>query len=193
MLKVRPYEKKDFRYVQEICFETSWLKDKPNETNRAVVCSMYCNYYLDHEPDHCFVAVDDNDIPVGYVLCAVDLDTYREQMTENYLPMVRKLSGSDYYRFAAEIKLEQHFIKQGYTAHLHVDILEDYQRQGVGTQLLSLLEDKLKQEFVEGLYLVCGIKNEAARSFYENRGFTDIDYFTGCVVYGKKLFSEDDE
>lgn len=193
MIKIRPYEKKDFRFVQDICFQTSWLKDKPNPTNRAVVCSMYCDYYLDNEPEYCLVAVDENDVPVGYVLCAVDLDTYREQMTENYLPMVRKLSSSDYYRYAAEIKLEQRFIKQGYTAHLHIDILEDYQCQGVGTQLLEQLVDKLKQNFVEGLYLVCGIKNDAARAFYEKHGFADIDYFTGCVVYGKKLFSEDGE
>ncbi len=192
MIKIRPYEKKDFRFVQDICFQTSWLKDKPNPTNRAVVCSMYCDYYLDNEPEYCFVAVDENDVPVGYILCAVDLDTYREQMTENYLPMVRKLSSSDYYRYAAEIKLEQRFIKQGYTAHLHIDILDAYQRQGVGTQLLENLVGKLKENFVEGLYLVCGLKNEAARAFYEKRGFTDIDYFTGCVVYGKKLFSEDE-
>lgn len=192
VITIRPYEKKDFRYIQDICFETSWLKDKPDYTNRAVVCAMYCDYYLDNEPEYCFVAVDENDVPVGYNLCAVDLDTYREQMTENYLQMVRKLSGSDYYRYAAEIKLEQRYIKQGYTAHLHVDILEEYQRQGVGTKLLETLENKLTQASVEGLYLVCGVKNQAARDFYEKRGFIDIDYFTGCVVYGKKLFSEDE-
>ncbi|MCM1289353.1 MAG: GNAT family N-acetyltransferase [Corallococcus sp.] len=192
MITVRPYQKKDFRYVQDICFATSWLKDKPNQTNRAIVCAMYCDYYLDNEPEYCFVAVDENDVPVGYVLCAVELDAYRDELTENYLPVVRKLSSSDYFRFNAEIKLEQRFIRQGYTAHLHVDILEDYQRQGVGTKLLETLQDKLKQNFVEGVYLVCGLKNEAARSFYEKRGFTDIDYFTGCVVYGKKLFSEEE-
>ena len=192
MIKIRPYDKKDFRYVQDVCFATSWLKNKPNQTNRAVVCAMYCDYYLDNEPEYCFVAVDDNDIPVGYILCAVDLDNYRDQLQDDYLQMVRKLSGSDYYRYAAEDKLEQRFIRQGYTAHLHLDILEDYQRQGVGTSLLETLEAKLKEAFIEGVYLVCGLKNDAARAFYEKRGYTDIDYFTGCVVYGKKLFSEDE-
>lgn len=193
MITVRPYQKKDFRYVQDICLATSWLADKPTPTNRALLCSMYCDYYLDNESEFCLVAVDENDLPVGYILCSVNLGDYREQMTEQYLPLIRKLSGSDYFRFAAEVKLEQRFIKQGYTAHLHIDILNEYQQQGVGTQLLDALLVKLKDNFVEGVYLVCGINNEDAKTFYENRGFDDIDYFSGCVVYGKKLFAEDEE
>lgn len=192
MFSVRPYQKKDFRFVQDICLATSWLGEEPTAQNRTVVCSMYCDYYLDNEPEFCFVAVDESDVPVGYILCAVKLDEYHEQMTGNYLPLVRKISGTDYYRFSAEVKLEQRYIKQGYTAHLHVDILPEYQRQGIGTQLLNALLSKLEQSFVEGVYLVCGIKNEGARAFYEKFGFEDIDYLTGCVVYGKKLFSEDE-
>lgn len=192
MITVRPYQKKDFRYVQDICLATSWLAKDPCPANRAIVCSMYCDYYLDFEPEYCFVAVDEQDIPVGYILCAVDLDTYHEQMNENYLPLVRKVSGSDYFRFAAEVKLEQRYIKQGYTSHLHIDILEEYQRQGVGTALLEALTNKLKENFVEGLYLVCGVKNKAACEFYEKRGFEDIDYFATCVVYAKKLFEADE-
>lgn len=192
MVTVRHYQKKDFRYVQDICLATSWLPKDRAHINRAIVCSMYCDYYLDFEPEYCFVAVNEQDIPIGYILCAVDLDTYHEQMTENYLPVVRKISGSDYFRFAAEVKLEQRYIKQGYTSHLHIDILEDYQRQGVGTALLEALTNKLKESFVEGVYLVCDIKNKAACAFYEKRGFEDIDYFATCAVYAKKLFDEDE-
>ncbi len=191
MITVRPYCKIDFRFVQDICMATSPLADEDNPTNRALMCAMYCDYYMDNEPEFCFVAVDDDDTPVGYILCAADLDTYNEQMDVNYLPLIRKLNGGEYFRFSAERKLDQRYIKQGYTAHMHIDILPEFQGQGVGTKLLAALQTKLTESFVEGLYLVCGIKNSDARAFYEKRGFEDIDYITGAVVYGKKLFVED--
>ena len=69
LITVRPYKKKDFRYVQEICIETSWLKDSDVLAEKSALCAMYCDYYMDFEPEFCFVAVDDSDITVGYVLC----------------------------------------------------------------------------------------------------------------------------
>ncbi len=190
-MKIRPYEKRDFRYVQDICVATSKYAENDNPTNRAVLCSMYCDYYLDFQSDYCYVAVDGNDIPVGYLLCVVDLDQYTDCMQELYLPLVRKLSGSDYYRFVAETKVCERYVRQGYTAHFHINILPDYQRCGLGTQLVQALESKLKEMFVEGLYIVAGQKNTAARAFCEKLGYEDIDYLVGAVVYGKKLFTED--
>ena len=191
MITIRPYQKKDFRYVQDICVATSWLADNDTPTNRALLCAMYCDYYLDNQAEHCFVAVDENDIPVGYILCAVDTDNYEEQMVENYLPLVRKLSTKQYFEFNAGLKISQRYVRSGYTAHLHIDILPDYHRRGIGTQLVSTLENHLKELFVEGLHLVCSAKNESARAFYQKVGFQDIDYIIGAVVYGKKFFTED--
>ena len=192
LIAVRPYKKKDFRYVQEICIETSWLKDSDVLAEKSALCAMYCDYYMDFEPEFCFVAVDDNDIPVGYVLCSANADTFHEQMTEYYLPFVRKLSGSEFFRFSAQMKWERQFVAHGYTAHLHIDVLPCFQGQGVGTALLQELLQKLKDSFVEGVYLVCAKNNKNACAFYEARGFDDIDYSASSVVYGKKLYVEDD-
>ncbi len=191
MITVRPYNKKDFRYVQDICLATSWLAEEDTPTNRAMLCAMFCDYYLDNQGEFCFVAVDDNDVPVGYILCSADCDDYHDKMTELYLPLVRKISGTQFFKWNAEVKLQERYSRQGYTAHLHVDILPDFQHQGVGTQLIQSLEKHLKEKFVEGIYLICGSKNESARAFYEKNGYEDIDYITGAVVYGKKLFVED--
>ncbi len=191
-MTIRPYQKRDFRYVQDICIATSKYAEEDTPTNRAVLCAMYCDYYLDCQPDYCFVAVDDADIPVGYVLCVVDLDEYQERMQEQYLPLVRKISGGDYYRFVAETRVCERYVREGYTAHLHLNVLPDYRGQGLGTQLLYSLESKLKEMFVEGLYLISG-QQKAAQAFYEKQGYEEIDYLTGAVVYGKKLFTEDGE
>lgn len=191
MITIRPYQKKDFRYVQDICVATSSFASDDTPANRVLLCAMYCDYYLDNQSSHCFVAVDENDIPVGYILCAVDTDDYQEKMAENYLPLVRKLSSKQFFEYNAQLKIAERYVRSGYTAHLHVDILSDYHRQGIGTQLVNALEDHLKALYVEGLHLVCSSKNEVARAFYEKMGFEDIDYIVGSVVYGKKFFIED--
>ena len=190
-MKIRPYDKKDFRYVQDVCMATSKYAQDDTPSNRAILTTMYCDYYLDNQPDYCFVAVDDNDLPIGYVLCVVDLDEYQERMQQEYLPLVRKVSSGDYFHFIAETKVAERYVRQGYTAHMHVNVLEEYQRQGLGTQLVTALENKLKEMFVEGAYLICGQKNAVARAFYEKLGYEDIDYLAGAVVYGKKFFTED--
>ena len=137
------------------------------------------------------MAVDDDDIPVGYVLCVVDLDDYAEQMQTLYLPLVRKVSSSDYFHFLAESKIAERYVRHGYTAHLHINVLEDYQRQGLGTQLIKTLEQKLTDNFVEGVYLICAKNSKEARAFYEKNGYEDIDYLANAVVYGKKFYKED--
>lgn len=187
-MTIRPYSKKDFRYVQDICMATSSLADKDNPLNRSCVCSLYCDYYLDNQPEFCYVAVDDNDVPIGYVLCSADCDDYLVKMDDMYLPLVRKVNSGEFFKFNALNRVVQRYIRQGYTAHLHIDILEEYQSQGLGTELIETLCAKLKDCNVEGLYLICGLKNASARAFYEKLGFEDIDYITGAVVYGKKFF-----
>ena len=190
-MTVRPYQKKDFRYVQDICVATSKYAEEDSPVTRATLCTMYCDYYLDNQADYCLVAVDDNDVPVGYVLCVVDLDDYDEKMQELYLPLVRKVSSGDYFRFIAETKVTQRYVRAGYTAHLHINVLDEYQRQGLGTKLLQTLEGKLREMFVEGVYLICGQKDEGARAFCEKMGYEDIDFLAGAVVYGKKFYTED--
>ena len=71
---------------------------------------------------------------------------------------------------------------------MHLDVLEEYRGQGLGTLLIEKLCNQLQEMNVEGVRLICGKNNEQARAFYENRGFEDIDYITGAVVYGKKFF-----
>ena len=191
MITIRPYQKKDFRFVQDICMATSWFANDDTPSNRALLCALYCDYYLDNQADHCFVAVDETDTPVGYILCAVDADNFQEQMEEKYLPLVRKLSSKQFFEFNASLKLQQRYIRAGYSAHLHIDILSDYHRQGIGRQLVNALDKHLKALYVEGVHLVCSAKNKNACAFYQNVGFQDIDYVVGAVVFGKKFYTED--
>lgn len=187
-MKIRPYSKKDFRYIQDICMETSDIVKDDSPLTRSWHCALYCDCYLDNQAEFCFVAVNDDDVPIGYILCAVDGSDYLIQMNEQYLPLVRKVNSGEYFKFQALNKVVQRYMRQGYIANFHIDILEEYRQKGLGTQLVETLCGKLQSCNVEGVYLICGIKNTAARAFYEKLGFEDIDYISGAVVYGKKFF-----
>lgn len=190
MINVRPYTKQDYRFVEDICMATSQLADDDNAINRATMCAMYCDYYMDNEPEFCFVATDDDTI-AGYIVCAADCDTFAEQMDGNYMPLVRKLNRGAYFRFSAERKLDQRYIKAGFTAHLRIDVLPEFASSDAADKLLTALETKLVESFVEGVYVVCPAKDKDTIAFYQKHGYDDIDYISGAVVYGKKLFSED--
>ncbi|MCH5156745.1 MAG: GNAT family N-acetyltransferase [Clostridiales bacterium] len=189
-MTIRPYQKKDFRYVQDICVATSKYADNDTPVTRATLTAVLCDYYLDNQSDYCFVAVDDNDIPVGYVLCSVDRDDYEEKMTELYLPLLHKLNSSEYFLYNAQLKVTSRYVRMGYLAHMHIHMLEQYESEELGTQLISTLENKLREMYVEGIYLVCGEKS-SARALYDKLGYEDIDFLKGSVVYGKKFFTED--
>lgn len=193
MATIRPYRKSDFRYVQDICLENSRYAAEQTPANRALLCAMSCDYYLDEEPQFCFVAADEDDVPIGCILCAADFANFHEVYTEQYLPFVRRLSSTEYFRCAAEVKAGEHNARLGYTAHMQIAVLPEFQRRGVGTELLHALLDKLHEMFVEGVYVVVGSKNDDAKQFFAKEGFDDIDYITGSVLFGKKLYTEDEQ
>ena len=90
-MTIRPYDKKDFRYIQDICIATYSYFEDDTPTNRAWLNALYCDYYIDNQPEVCFVAVGEDDVPVGYILCSVDFLDYADKMAELYLPLVRKV------------------------------------------------------------------------------------------------------
>jgi ribosomal protein S18 acetylase RimI-like enzyme len=61
-----------------------------------------------------------------------------------------------------------------YPAHLHIDILNEYQRQGIGSRLIQKLENHLKKNQIKGVHLGTSSKNVKAIRFYNKMGFSQI-------------------
>lgn len=58
-----------------------------------------------------------------------------------------------------------------YPAHLHVDILPQYQKRGHGSRLIGRFLRTLTEQNVPGVHLGMGGSNTGARRFYERWGF----------------------
>ncbi|MBQ8783393.1 MAG: GNAT family N-acetyltransferase [Clostridia bacterium] len=183
MLSIRKYEEKDFKNAQYICLNSD--EGEMSEELCEFLLHVFCDYYIEHEPDNCFV-LDDGGRAVGYIICAEDYDTYKEIFDRDYLPLIKHCS-DDLYQWGLVSTVLQNKYKADYPAHLHIDLLPQYQHQGWGGKLMNALFEHLKKKGVRGVILSTGIDNVNAGKFYKKLGFKEIEILGTEVAFGIKL------
>lgn len=183
MVSIRKYEEKDYENVCYACLHSE--DDDTSEELGEFVLNTFCRYYIDNEPDNCFV-VDDDGKAVGYVICAENYDKFKKIYDEEYFP--RAIShGESRVEWATEAYILHEKFKDDYPAHLHIDILPKYQRMGLGGKLISALCDHLISKNICGVMLSTGTKNITANNFYKKYGFKELEIFESDIAFGKKL------
>ena len=88
---IRPYAPKDRERLREICLATATPRVYENRALREWILLMYNDYYTALEGAHCFVGVDDQDRPLGYVICAPSYRRYRLRFLP-FLPAIARRS-----------------------------------------------------------------------------------------------------
>lgn len=182
MIDIRPYDIKYREQVRGICYANS-SDNAYYRDNRDVLLTLYCDYYIDVEPDNCFVAVNEEDIAIGYIISSDNYKYYKK----NYKPYMKKL-----WKKSIKLYIDKLFaiivekkLSREYPAHLHIDIDSDYQRLGLGTRLLDALHKSLKEKGVIGIHLECGSDNVKAVNFYNKYGFKRLG--AKGMVFGLNL------
>lgn len=184
-MTVRPYEAKDKENVRFICLNSDGpCKSSARGINFSL--AVYCDYYIEKEPENCFVAADENDKAIGYVICTEDFDAFKESFVSEYYPKIRKW---EFRRRKSALRsiIPHEKYKEDYPAHLHIDVLPEYQRMGLGHKMTDALLEHLKKKGIKGIMLTTWIKNEKGRGFYDKYGFTLLKEMKNCAVYGLKL------
>lgn len=171
MCTIRTYQLKDREQVKKICLNTGADMPSKGEAFDDAMLQSFCYYYIEQEPENCFVAADERDDAVGYVICAADFDTWEQRFNELYLSVtandIAKIIGR------TTIDILRPFSKE-YPAHLHIDISPDYQKKGLGKKLIDALIEHLKSRGVRGLLLNVSADNESGIGFYKKYGFTEL-------------------
>ncbi len=185
MVFIRKYEEKDRADVQFVNHNSEGPEEVPDFLTGQFYHNTFCNYYIEHEPENCFV-LDDNGRAVGYIICAENFDRFKEIYDRDYLPRSNTF-GEDRYEWASTAYNCQEKFKNEYPAHLHIDILPEYQRMGMGGKMVEALCDHLAKKGIHGVCLTCGPRNEKAVNFYKKYGFEllFLDHDDAC--FGKKL------
>ncbi len=187
MIEIRKFEAKDYEDVQYVCLHCEDAPEDPPELQEFVL-HTFCDYYIDNEPENCFVLSDDGKA-VGYVICAENYDSYKKIFDEKYLPLNEHLS-EGLYNWAKNSTVLQAKYKEEYPAHLHIDLTPPYHHKGYGTQLIKALCEHLAKKGVKGVMLTVGSKNVNAVKFYTKCGFTLLEQIgevnDGEIAFGIK-------
>ncbi|MBQ8210256.1 MAG: GNAT family N-acetyltransferase [Clostridia bacterium] len=183
MLHIRKYEEKDFDNVRYVCLNS----DGGGMEEKLCKCILhtFCDYYIEKEPENCFV-LDDDGKAVGYIICTQNYDSYKEVFDREYLPLNKHL-GDVLYNWAKDSTILQNKYKADYPAHLHIDLLPAYQRQGWGGKLISALSEHLRSKGIKGVMLTAGTENVNAGNFYKKYGFEQLEILNTDVAFGMKL------
>ena len=172
MITIRKYEEKDRDNLFKICVATSGL---PTETQKDLdfLNLLYNDYYAVVEPQNCFVAVNEDDETVGYILCAENFDRYYKTFKGLYMPQIKKLGFNFFTMAMGEISVHRLF-KKKYPAHLHIDILPEAQRQGLGTKLIDALTSHLKAKGINNVSVLTISRKSMGYKFYTKYGFRKV-------------------
>ena len=116
----------------------------------------------------------------GYILCAKDLKAYEKNAYPYYLTL-KELDEVKAERFPTSNREMERFYPE-YPAHIHIDILEEYTGNGVGSKLMQALFEVLKEEKVPGICVLVDTNNKRAVRFYEKMGFKAFEENPGIML-----------
>jgi ribosomal protein S18 acetylase RimI-like enzyme len=174
----------------EICHRTGNTRVDP-----YLFGLRWCLDYLWHDTDNCFVAVDQgNGQVVGYILGTLDsyvqvqrFKTLMVPKIKQYWKRMRSKTVFDFFFYLMIRYVNQDVLKSlfsEYPAHLHINLAPEYQRRGIGSQLLSAYEDNLRKNNVPGYHLGVGADNQVGIGFYRKMG---LDQLQSVPKIGKPL------
>ena len=146
------------------------------------------SYYPDSEPESNFVAVHDGKV-VGALLGAVDTERCDELSKRHVRPLLirRCMTGAyGWPGWLAPIALTElagrhtNFPEvdlEWYPAHLHLGVLREWRRQGIGTQLMAHYTDYLRRRGVPGFHLYASSFHPLGVAFYRKLQLEVLGHF----------------
>jgi len=181
---IRSYAPRDHADVSEVCLRTGARggDDTGLDVSDNLLPDIFARPYLELEPESAFVVESAGRVS-GYVLCAPDtaafVARYRSEwlpvLSRKYVHVVPPRSRDEQMRhlgFTPERMLLPEI--ESYPAHLHIDLLPELQRRGLGRALIERLTRALRERGVPGLHLSMDPANVQARAFYDRIGFREL-------------------
>ncbi|MDR1469304.1 MAG: GNAT family N-acetyltransferase [Spirochaetaceae bacterium] len=190
----------DVPYLYEICLKTGDNgKDASDSFHDPFLLGQYyAAPYFFHDPGLCFVVEDR--FPQGYIVATEDTIAFRNWLALEWLPPLQRRYQNPYppekIRTDFERLIRNHLYSplivdpcppwfRSYPAHLHIDLLPAYQRQGLGAKLLAALFEELERRGCPGVHLIAGMDNPNAIAFYQKQGLETIQEAPWALTMGK--------
>lgn len=182
----RAYHPDDRAALADICVRTA---DNGGDSRHLypdpeLMPSIFAAPYAYLEPELAFVLDDGTGRAVGYILGTADTPRFVTEFRERWLPLVEdrypRPEGEPRGPADGMIALlhdpERMVLPElaDHPAHLHIDLLPEWQRRGYGRELMRTFLAALSAKGVKGVHLSMLTANTPARAFYDRLGFTEI-------------------
>ncbi|MFG3275070.1 GNAT family N-acetyltransferase [Streptomyces luteogriseus] len=183
---IRPYRPEDRPALDDICVRTAHHGEdsRPRYADPGIFPVTFAAPYVHLEPDLAFVLDDGRGRAVGYILGTADTPRFAEAFRATWLPLVagRYPAPPRPPRTPDEViaDLLHHPERMvlpelaGHPAHLHIDLLPDWQGRGHGRSLMRTFLRALQGKGVPAVHLSMATANTRARAFYDRMGFEEI-------------------
>ncbi|WP_081238546.1 GNAT family N-acetyltransferase [Streptomyces viridosporus] len=184
---IRPYRPDDRPALDDVCVRTAHNggDSRPFYRDPGILPVIFAAPYVHLEPELAFVLDDGRGRAVGYVLGTADTPRFAEAFRTAWLPLVAdrhpEPSGTPGTPDEAMARLLHHPERMvvpelaAYPAHLHIDLLSEWQGRGYGRRLMRTFLTALRDRGVPSVHLVMVAANRPARIFYDRVGFHEID------------------
>jgi ribosomal protein S18 acetylase RimI-like enzyme len=185
-ITIRPARESDEEALSKICLLTADAGQSAEHLHdyKELPGLIFAVPYVKLPTTWGFVMDDDSkptgENVVGYILGSKDTREFERYASEHWWPNLAKEYPVTKAKKEADVKytklLENMFTAADRSiefspAHLHIDILPEYQKQGWGRKLIQTAADYLKEEGLPGVWLGIDLRNESAAAFYQKLGF----------------------
>ncbi len=180
--EIRAYRPTDLDSVYDICVRTADAgADARGQTSSdRLVGDIFAAPYVVLEPEVARILDDGQGNAVGYVVGTADTPEFVRRYREEWLPATAGRYSGDDPRDQSWLEMhddpERMLVPElaGFPAHLHIDILPEWQGKGRGRALITAFLAGLHEAGVPRVHLGMAPSNTAARAFYDRLGFTAI-------------------
>lgn len=185
--RIRPYRREDRAALDDICVRTAHngQDSRPHYGDPGIFPATFAAPYVHLEPELAFVLDDGAGRAVGYIVGTADTARFARVFRAAWLPLVAdrhpEPSGpprTPDERIAWLLHHPERMVVPelaAWPAHLHIDLLPEWQGRGHGRRLMRTFLTALRDGGVPSVHLVMVTANKPARAFYDRMGFEEID------------------
>jgi ribosomal protein S18 acetylase RimI-like enzyme len=190
---IRPYQVGDREAVYDVCVRTGAAGQdaRGRFSTDDLLGDIYAGPYLYLEPEHAYV-LDDGSRAVGYVIGTASTTGYVAAYTERWLPLMRERyqpptsppATDEEHTLADLFNPELMLLDElaPYPAHLHINLLPDYQGSGFGRAMVDTFLASVAAAGVTACYLAVRPTNTAALGFYAKLGWQRLPFGTDNTI-----------
>lgn len=192
---IRSYRPTDLDAIYDICVRTAAAGSDARGiyVDDRLMGDIFAVPYVKHEPEHAHVLDDGTGTAVGYILGTADTARFARWYRDEWLPATagRYPEPADPPVTPTDTMLGLHLNPErmvvpalaDHPAHLHIDLLPDWQGKGWGRGLMDAFLAGVHRAGAARVHLGMAPANLGARAFYHRLGFTEIPIGNPNVIF----------